>query len=401
MHPVRPLKHLPLLAASLGTLLLLGAYAQERQRLRRLLQRDIPPVPGDPSGDPSGDLPLVSVLIPARNEERCIVRCLESVLHQTYPHYEVIVVDDGSTDATPALLACAAHRHPRLRVLRNETLPVGWTGKNYACWRAVAAAQGEWLLFLDADTAASPHLLASIMVAARQQQVDLLSLFPLLEMETFWEQLFLPAFRAMIYAAFPLERVNAPDALPHEVVANGQCLLVRRDWYAAIGGHAAVRNAVLEDVSLGQRLRASGGSVGAAPGLHLIRVRMYTSRQEVLEGLTKNAFAGFRSAGPWAAWRGTRQFGLALGPFWLLLFGGGLTVRRHPAALAVLAQGALTLLVGLHHWATIARQLYQRPSTAALVWPAGLLGYGYITFRSVWLVWRRRGVRWKGRQYGG
>ncbi|NJL33096.1 MAG: glycosyltransferase [Chloroflexaceae bacterium] len=256
--------------------------------------------------DAVGAVPVVSILIPARNEERGIARCVEGALRQRYPSYEVIVVDDGSTDATPAILARYAAHHPHLRVLHGEALPEGWTGKAFACQRAAAVARGEWLLFLDADTAAAPELLAALLTHVQQQRLDLLSVFPFLELDTFWEQAILPAFRTMIRATFPFQQANAPAAQPGAVFANGQCLLVRRSTYNAIGGHGAVRGDVLEDVLLAQRLRAAGAAVGVAMADQYIRVRMYTNGREVLEGLTKNAVAGF------SEWRQTFAAGRKL-----------------------------------------------------------------------------------------
>ncbi|NJK79856.1 MAG: glycosyltransferase [Chloroflexaceae bacterium] len=383
-----------IVCTSTAALLVLAGLLYEYWRSGRLPSLVAP-------ADAVGAVPVVSILIPARNEERGIARCVEGALRQRYPSYEVIVVDDGSTDATPAILARYAAHHPHLRVLHGEALPEGWTGKAFACQRAAAVARGEWLLFLDADTAAAPELLAALLTHVQQQRLDLLSVFPFLELDTFWEQAILPAFRTMIRATFPFQQANAPAAQPGAVFANGQCLLVRRSTYNAIGGHGAVRGDVLEDVLLAQRLRAAGAAVGVAMADQYIRVRMYTNGREVLEGLTKNAVAGFRSGGRRSLLGGSYQYLLALGPFWLALSGLWLTLSGAPLAWIVLLQAGITLVGALACWGLMLHRLYRLPVAYGLLWPIGMVCYGLILLRSVWYVTSGRGVTWKGRTYVG
>lgn len=383
------------LLVSAATILLLAGFAQDFARLRLL------PRLSYPDGGVE-EQPYVSLLIPARNEARNIARCLDGALAQLYSAYEVIVVDDGSTDATPAILASYAARDPRLRVLNAVPLPPGWTGKCNACQQAAAAAQGEWLLFLDADTVPQPTLLPSLMTHARRYQLDMLTIFPFLELISFWERVVLPPFLAMIYVLFPIERMNAPDSRPDENAANGQCILVRRSAYDSIGGHGAVCSEVLEDVRLAQALRAAGFRTGAAEGMRELRVRMYTNGREVLEGLTKNAEAGYRSGGGRSLWAGARQLALALGPPDLFVWGLILlAVRGDVLAWAVLLHGLVIVLVAFSFWGFLLRQLYDLPWFYALLWPFGVVCYSFIALRSMWQVRTGRGVIWKGRTYVG
>jgi glycosyltransferase involved in cell wall biosynthesis len=352
---------------------------------------------------PTGESqPLVSLLIPVRNEARNIARCLDGVLAQTYPAYEVIVVDDGSTDATPAILQDYAARHTHLRVLKGEPLPPDWTGKSHACQQAANAAQGSWLLFLDADTVAQPHLVSTLLAEAQEKQLEMLTIFPFLELGSFWERVILPPFVAIIQASFPFERLNAPDATPDEVIANGQCILVQRNAYDSIGGHGAVQGEVLEDVRLAQTLRAAGFRIGAVAGMAYLRVRMYTNRREVVEGLTKNAVAGYLSAGNRAAWAGLRQYLLGFAPFWLLM-GGVVFLFLHGGVVAWVAflQALVVMLVALGFWGWHLHQRYTLPVFYALFWQLGLLSYGAIAVHSLWRVRSGRGVVWKGRNYVG
>jgi len=382
-----------ILAAAVAALLLVG-YAQD---WRRLWVRPRLGAPGPPPAAP----PLVSVLIPARNEERSIARCVASVLAQNYPRLELLVLDDGSTDGTAAALGAFAD-DPRLRVLRGAVLPPGWVGKCHACQQLGGVAMGEWLLFLDADTAAEPELVAALLAHAGRRGLDLVTIFPFLELGTFWERAVLPPFVALITALFPFDRLEQPDARPDEVLANGQCILVRRAAYAAIGGHGAVRAGVLEDVRLAQAIRAAGFRVGGGEGLSFLRVRMYRSGREVLEGLTKNAAAGYRSGGARSGLAAMRQLALAVGPLWLLGAGGVLLLGGGGAgAWAVLGLGAVAGGAGLALWGAIYRQLYGLSPAHGLLWPLGLLAYLLIALRGIWLVRSGRGVIWKGRTYQG
>lgn len=374
----------------LGSALVLAALRDERRRNDRV------PRLATPDRLPA-DAPLVSLLIPARNEARTIARCVQGALEQTYCHSEVVVLDDGSTDATPAILAGLAG-HPRLRVLCGGALPSGWTGKCYACRRLADQARGEWLLFLDADTAPGPDLVAALLAHAAERELDLVTVTPYLELESFWERLVLPTFFTMLTAIYPLERMERSDARPGEVFASGWCFLVRRSAYEAIGGHTAVRGEVLEDVRLAQALRAAGYRIGGADGAAHVRLRMYRSGAEIAAGLGKNAAAGYQSGGRRSTLVIARMLAQAFGPFWLC--GAAGLVRGRGAAVA---RGAALLSLGasLWHWAQIYAERYGLRRRYAVLWPFGLLSYLVIAARGMVQVWGGRGVEWKGRRYGG
>jgi glycosyltransferase involved in cell wall biosynthesis len=383
------------LFASAATLLLLIGFIQDYMRLRclpRLARPDLPTAPQ----------PYVSLLIPARNEAHTIARCLDGALRQTYTAYEVVVVDDGSTDATPIILARYAECAPRLRVVEGGPLPPGWIGKCHACQQAASTARGEWFLFLDADTVPQPELIAALLTHAQRQNFDMLTIFPFLELGSFWERLVMPPFQALIHAIFPIARLNASDARPDEIVANGQCILVRRSVYQQIGGHSAVRTEVLEDVRLAQTARAAGFRVGAAMGAQDLRVRMYTNGREVVEGLTKNAVAGYRSGGERSFWMGVRQVGLAVGPPDLLIWGVMLlNMQNDVLAWAIVLHGLVVMVVAVCFWIWLLHRFYELPWSYALLWPLGVLSYSFIALHSLWRVHSGRGVIWKGRTYVG
>jgi chlorobactene glucosyltransferase len=374
-----------------AALIVLG-IAQELLRFRRF------PWIGPAAVPP--DAPLVSLIIPARNEERVIGACLSGALDQQYPAYEVLLIDDSSVDTTAAIAAEFAAHDPRLRLLSSTDLPPGWVGKCHACAQAAGHAHGEWLLFLDADTRPQPALIGGMLAYAGQQQLDALSLFPRLELGSFWERLILPAFYTLVRAVYPAERVNAADAAPTEVLANGQALLLRRSAYEAIGGHAAVRNEVLEDVYLAQALRRAGCRIGIALAPELLSVRMYTSGAEVVAGLGKNAAAGYYNGG-WRARRAMlRLLGLSLLPFWLPALAVTIT-PAHSGGSATLLLSLLALIWATGYRIWLLRRLYALPWYFGLLWPLALLSYALIALRSIWHVRRGRGVNWKGRTYVG
>lgn len=382
------------LPVALGaTILLLIGYGRDWARLARRPRLDPP--------ESSPEVPMVSILIPARNEERVIGPCVAGALAQRYPAIEVLVVDDGSTDATAVILAGLA-TDPRLRLLNGRPLPAGWAGKPNVCQQLGEAARGEWLLFLDADTVPQPQLVAALLAHARRRGLDMVTIFPLLELGSFWERAVLPPFQALIMAIYPVEWMERPDTPPEQVLANGQCILVRRAAYEAIGGHGAVRAEVLEDVHLAQALRRAGYLLGGGDGRAYLSVRMYTSGREVAEGMARHAAAGVRAGGVRAWWEATRLIWLAFGPPTLL--GTGALIVAHgdrPAGRAIIGLGAVTQAAGLAFWGVLYRRIYGLSPAHALLWPLGLAAYLSIALQAMWRVRAGRGVVWKGRTYAG
>lgn len=233
------------------------------------------------------DAPLVSIVVPARNEERNLAPLLESLTRQDYPAYEIIVVDDASTDTTGAISDGFASRDGRVRTLHGDGPLPGWTGKNTACWQGAQAARGAWLLFTDADTRHGPGALSAAMALAQAEGVGAVSLFAQQRCETFWERLLLPfAYQQYFVGA----RAVAPRQSTGPALANGQYFLISRAAYSAAGGHQAVAGSVIDDVALAGALKRAGYPTLVARGESLVSVRMYDSLGALAEGFTKNAF---------------------------------------------------------------------------------------------------------------
>jgi glycosyltransferase involved in cell wall biosynthesis len=231
---------------------------------------------------------MVSVIIPARNEEASVARTVESVAAQPEIH-EIIVVNDQSTDRTGAILAKLSATIPKLKIMNVETLPDGWVGKNYAVSLGASVAEGDWLLFTDADTY---HMLGSTRRAladAVDHDAVLVSYSPEQELGSFWERALIPVVYSRLAVRYPFAKINDPNA--PDAAANGQFLMILRDVYEKVGGHAAISNQVLEDVALAQRVKSAGYRIYFTAPLGIVQTRMYRSFAAMWQGWTKNLYA--------------------------------------------------------------------------------------------------------------
>ncbi|RME90046.1 MAG: glycosyltransferase [Anaerolineae bacterium] len=274
------LDHYPLIVLAFLTLSLWTAITNARY-LRRF---------GDHT--PSRHFPYVSVLVPARNEAENIEACVRSLLAQDYPNFEVLVLNDHSTDETGDILTRLARLDPRLRVFDGEALPLGWLGKHWACHQLAQRARGDLLLFTDADTRHHPSMLRESVSALLSEDVDLLTAFPLEEVVTWGEKLILPFMALGILAFLPL-RLARRLRRPGLSVTIGQFMLFRRSAFEAVGGYASVRAKVVDDVALGRRIIANGFRWYLVDGTERVRCRMYRGFWDAIEGFTKNVFAFF------------------------------------------------------------------------------------------------------------
>jgi chlorobactene glucosyltransferase len=238
------------------------------------------------------ELPFISVLVPARNEQRNIEACVSSLLAQSYPNFEVIVLDDQSTDGTRPLLTRLSSRDRRLRVLDGLDLPDDWLGKHWACHQLYQAAKGELLLFTDADTTHAPTMLGDSVSALMAENADLVTAFPSEETGTFGEQLVVPVISFAIFSFLPIYLVKHLR-WPALSVTIGQFMLFRRSAYEAIGGFEAVRTHLVDDVSLGRNIISHDFQWRLLDGTRHVTCRMYQSFNEVVDGFSKSIFAFF------------------------------------------------------------------------------------------------------------
>jgi len=262
-----------------------------------ILLRNLIDLPGLPEHSPDRGV-LVSVLVPARNEALNIERCVRSLLRQEYAPFELLVLDDGSTDATPELLhALVRESGGHMRVVQGEPLPDGWHGKSWACSQLGQQAKGELLLFTDADTMHEPDALRRTVAAIEASGADMLSLMPHQELASFWEKLVVPLVHVILMCYLPLRLVRRSRRAAF-CFANGQFILFRRKFYDRINGHSAVRDAIVEDVWLCKSVKKAGGSVVAFNGTDVVNCRMYRNFREIWEGFSKNLFAALGYSTP-------------------------------------------------------------------------------------------------------
>ena len=274
----------------------------------------------DPSGSgtfaAAASAGSVTAIVPARNEEVVIATCILSLASQ--PEIaEILVVNDQSTDATASVVRSLMEKIPNLRLLEAGRLPDGWVGKNHALWVGVQQAKCAWLLFTDADAEHQRNSASRALQIAQAQGAALVSFSPEQVTEAWYEKALIPYIYLRLAKRFSYERVNDPSS--PAAAANGQFLMMRRDVYDTIGGHASVAGEVLEDVALAMRVKAAGQRIWFGSGKGIVRVRMYRSFQEMWQGWRKNLYR-LMGGTPWAVFR-EMEANLPWIPFLLLVAG--------------------------------------------------------------------------------
>jgi len=331
---------------------------------------------------PASGPPVVSVIIPARNEEDNLAACLQSLTAQPDLRFEIIVVDDHSSDRTAEI----ARSFPGVRLLPAPELPTGWTGKNSAVAAGAALARGEWLLFTDADTVHLPGSLRASLEEAKRERAALLSYSPAQIVETFWEKVVMPVIFAELAATFRPADVSNPASLA--AAANGQFILIHKDVYDAVGGHRAIAVELLEDVALARAVKSAGHRIFFRYGDDRVCTRMYRSFGQLREGWTKNLALLFPSPRKLAALR-FAEFIFVLGGLMLGLV-GAVQMRPLLALLGVLPAVLSFARLRLAH--------FSAGTTALSV--LGLPVFSYLLIRSQRFHVRSR-ITWKGREYSG
>ena len=347
-----------------------------------------------PSQRPLGQAPSVTVIVPARNEAINIGRCLDGLLTQDYPaaQLNVIVVDDNSEDETAAIVRRYTGSH-QVRLLDGKPLPEGWFGKPHACWQAAAAAEGQWLCFMDADTTAEAPLIRSAVDAAESRGLDMLSLQPFQKLLTPWERLILPTGFFLLAFTQDLRRTNDPQS-PAAAV-NGQFLLIRRTAYDAVGGHATVHDQAAEDSALAAAVKAAGYRLAVLGTEGLLSTRMYTELKSLWTGTARQASTLLHGAIALLLVAAAAII-VAWAPLTLLTWAVGSIHHRPSAAAALVIAGVGSAALLTSHIG--AARYFRIPWVYGLLFPFGYtLGAGVLVYAAIQ---RRRGrLPWKGRVY--
>lgn len=324
------------------------------------------------------------MIVPARNEEASLEACLQSLVTQESVSFEVIVVDDASSDGTRAI----AEKFAGVAVIDVPPLRSGSTGKNNAVSAGAARAAGQWLLFTDADTVHAPGSLARSLQEAETRGVCLLSYSPKQEVEGFLERAVMPVIFAELAATYRPSQVSDPSS--KAAAANGQYLMIRREAYDAVGGHAAIASAILEDVALARAVKRSGRKIFFRYAADAVCTRMYRSFSQLREGWTKNLVLLFPTPGQLALMRFT-EFLLIAGSAILALL--AYHERRTRLAAALFA-GCLTGFG--FFWSRIRKAHF--PWDVNLLAVFGLPVFSYLLLRSK-VAHSTGNVTWKGRIY--
>ena len=238
--------------------------------------------------------PSISVCIPARNEERDIKNCVKSVLNQDYPSFEVIVVDDNSSDNTAKIVRSMTEEYPNLIFIAGAQLAPGWIGKPYALHQAYQKSRGQYLLFTDADLMYRSHALKTAIHTMICKDLDLLTLMPAAIFGSFWERVVQPVIFWFIAALTSFRKVNSQSH--QSAMGFGAFLLFKKASYQKIGGHLSVANEILEDIMIAKKAKFNGLSILVADGKHLFSIRMYHSMKEIWVGWRKNIFLAMKKS---------------------------------------------------------------------------------------------------------
>ena len=350
------------------------------------------------------DWPTVTVIVPARNEAAMLPRTVPTICRQDYPHLRVIVVDDQSDDATPQILQRLEIEYPRLTALRAADRPAGWVGKPWAVAQGVehaSASHSELLLFTDADIEFHPQVVRQAVRLLASGPYDLVSLFPQLHFSCAAERIGLTGLVTVLALGYPAGVVNNPKS--KQALAAGGFILVRRAPYESVGGHAAVKDQVIEDINLARALKSAGARLHIRLTDDLITTRMYENLPDLWEGLAKNAYAGVNHR-PDKFIAGS-ILGLLIAVLPPVYFVASLIIAllRYPDAPPKLwAVVALSALINLLMYAIHRRTIrhFRLPAWHAWLMPVSLGFYQLIAVHSVYQHLFKGGAVWKGRRYG-
>jgi cellulose synthase/poly-beta-1,6-N-acetylglucosamine synthase-like glycosyltransferase len=343
------------------------------------------------------DAPLVSVLVPARNEQhRVLADCIRSILAQDYARFEVIAVNDRSTDATGAILETLAKSDDRLRVIDGEEPPAGWLGKPYAMQQAFNHARGEWILATDADMIFDKAALRTAVDSALERKDDAVTLIPHFEASSFWERVMIPTWTWVLLMFTLFYRISNPKT--QGAVGIGGFFLMRRTVLERVGGYEALKDEVMEDVRLAEMIKRSGARLSTGYAPHLLSTRMYRNFGEMWECSTKNWFSGMKFSLPFALCCVCSMYFMSVVPPLIALASGiGIAAGVKPDLWVLFIPAALSWLLQVLVLAMASTRSKVCPAYA-LSAPLGLSLMYAMLFDSSIRITTGKGVTWKGRR---
>jgi len=346
--------------------------------------------------------PLISICVPARNEEKNIERVLSTICKQVYPNIELLVLDDFSSDATTDIIARLKKENPaKITSVTPAEKPEGWLGKPWACQQLADHADGKYLLFLDADTALYPGMVQHTLNAFSNHDLDMLTVWPEQELNSFWEKTVVPLIYYALVTLLPVIYVyRSPRWLPgflrkqiapNFAAACGQCIGFTKKAYNAIGGHRSVKDEVVEDVALSKRAKILGLTIRMFTGVYSISCRMYRSELEIFNGLRKNFFAGFNRSLPLFILMGLIHLIVFVLPFFILPY----SIYIESPSLFFVSVGSVTLIL-LHRF--ILAVWFRWNPLYGFIHPLGVLWFQRLGLYSIIDHVLGRKVVWKDRK---
>ena len=338
--------------------------------------------------------PLISVLIPARNEEDNIATCLESLQKQDYPNFEIIVLDDNSEDRTAEIVSELAKRDERIRLVRGQPLPEDWAGKPFACQQLARAATGSWLLFVDADTVHTPYMLRSVLALAREKNTSLLSGFPHQVNRHLPQKIAVPLIYFIILGWVPLWWVQRRGS-KRASVAIGQFLFFSRDEYWRIGGHEVVKSRILEDIWMGIEVARHQGRHVAVDLSSVVSCDMYPTALAMWHGLVRCIYSVVVISPALLMGLIVVAVFIYIAPFYWLWNGFFMSPTPLVWRATVISQVVLILLI---RWLIDAR--FKAPALSVWLHPLGISYLVVSVLYASWRWWIGAGVSWKEREYG-
>jgi chlorobactene glucosyltransferase len=339
--------------------------------------------------------PLVSIIIPARNEERAIGRTVRALLAQTYRNLELIVVDDQSTDGTARAVEEIAD--PRVTLLRGETPPPGWLGKPWALHQGSLRAKGELLFFVDADVFYAPAALSAAVGRMEESGAALMTLFPNFEMHGFWENVGMPQLALGAFMLIPSWLSNRTTR-PSLGIGGGTGNLVLQDAYAEADGHVTLHQAVVDDVALARLIRASGRRTELVRAEDLVSIRMYHGARSIIDGFTKNFYIALGGSLWFVPFMIAFTIIVNLVPYAFLVSAVVHAIRGIPISEAEWLGCAAVALLTIVRIVLFAALRY-RIDNAIFLHPLAMMFVLYLYLRSAWRTGVRREVHWRGRTY--
>ena len=340
---------------------------------------------------PISNPPRLSICVPARNEERGVEACLHSLLNQNYPNFEVIAIDDNSTDRTGDIMRNLAQENSRLKVLKAADLPEGWLGKPFALHQAFKVTQGEYLLFTDADPVFKPTALNTAVHVMRERDLDVLTLMPKAEFGSFWERAVQPVIFGFIASLTRFKNVNDPDH--RSAMGFGAFLMFRRSAYEKIGGHEAGKSDVLEDVLIAKRAKRAGLKLFVADAKQLFSIRMYFGLKEIWFGWEKNMFLAMKKSVLKATYNVAVVLGFVFTPYIIL----AINIFEQIGWLWIGMALVGVVLVSAAAYKTCDEMELNRNN--AVLFPMGALVMAAIMANSMFHTLVRKKTKWRGRVY--